>query len=257
LKIRQVLIATIIATIATMTVSRAVFSASNYLYKGSEEVQREDQQGLKKYIRDMKIRYLGNKYLVDTGAGDVFHDSPDSAKSFRLKEPEELVLIDWILPNSFTSSSLPSGWWKVRLASGKIAYVEHDVPIHGGWNWLSAVSFEEAQELAEQSEKDRLALILNKERRGKKEKGGANTAAVGSVKLKQATILGEIVKVGQGADIVQGRIRADKFVASGYSYGDPSKGYYKDGDVTYIITYGPPSGGAGGYVVKQIEKLGK
>jgi len=76
-----------------------------------------------------------------------------------------------------------------------------------------------------------------------------------TVKVKQATIRGETVTVGQGADIVQSRISADKFITSSYDYGAPSKGYYNDGDVTYIVTYGPPKSGAGAYVVRQIEKV--
>ena len=75
-----------------------------------------------------------------------------------------------------------------------------------------------------------------------------------TVKVKQATIRGETITVGQGADIVQSRIVADKYVTS-YNYGDTSKGYYDDGGITYIITYGPPKGGTGGYVVKTIEKI--
>jgi hypothetical protein len=77
-----------------------------------------------------------------------------------------------------------------------------------------------------------------------------------TVKVKQATIRGETITVGQGADIVQGRIEADKYVSS-YSYGGTSKGYYDDGGVTYIISYGPPQSGSGGYVVHQIEKKKK
>jgi len=77
------------------------------------------------------------------------------------------------------------------------------------------------------------------------------------VKLKQATIFGETIKVGQGADIVQSRIKADRFVTAGYNYGDISKGYCNDNGATYIITYGPPKGGTGTYVVKQIEKIRK
>lgn len=76
-----------------------------------------------------------------------------------------------------------------------------------------------------------------------------------TVKVKQATIRGESIKVGQGADIVQSRIKADKFISSGYNYGDTSKDYYNDAGVTYIITYGPPKSGTGSYVVMQIEKV--
>ena len=76
-----------------------------------------------------------------------------------------------------------------------------------------------------------------------------------TLKVKQATIRGESIKIGQGADIVQSRIKADKFVASGYNYGDTSKGYYNDAGATYIITYGPPKSGTGTYVVRQIEKV--
>ncbi|KFO66748.1 hypothetical protein ER57_15420 [Smithella sp. SCADC] len=43
-----------------------------------------------------------------------------------------------------------------------------------------------------------------------------------TMKVKQATIRGETIKVGQGADIVQSRIEADKYVTS-YIYGDTSK----------------------------------
>lgn len=79
--------------------------------------------------------------------------------------------------------------------------------------------------------------------------------AADTVKVKQAKIQGESIKVGQGADIVQSRIKADKFIAGGYNYGDTSKGYYNDAGATYIITYGPPESGSGSYVVKQIEKV--
>lgn len=78
--------------------------------------------------------------------------------------------------------------------------------------------------------------------------------AQSTVKLKEATISGQTIKLGQGADIVQSRIKAERFVTSGYTYGDTSKGYYTDNGITYIITYGPPQGGTGGYVVKEIEK---
>jgi hypothetical protein len=79
--------------------------------------------------------------------------------------------------------------------------------------------------------------------------------AAETMKVKQATIRGETIKIGQGADIVQSRIKADKFVAAGYNYGDTSKGYYDDAGFTYIITYGPPISGSGSYVVRQIEKV--
>ena len=79
--------------------------------------------------------------------------------------------------------------------------------------------------------------------------------AVDTVKVKQATIRGESIKVGQGADIVQSRIEADHFISFGNNYGDTSKGYYNDAGVTYIITYGPPKSGTGSYVVMQIEKI--
>jgi len=78
-----------------------------------------------------------------------------------------------------------------------------------------------------------------------------------TVKLQEVTISGQTIKLGQGADIVQSRIKADQFVTSGYSYGDLSKGYYTDNGITYIITYGPPKGGTGGYVVMKIEKVNK
>ncbi len=76
-----------------------------------------------------------------------------------------------------------------------------------------------------------------------------------AVTIREAKILGQVIKVGQGADIVQSRIRADRFETSGYSYGDVSKGYYNDKGITYIVTYGPPKGGTGGYIVQQIEKV--
>lgn len=79
--------------------------------------------------------------------------------------------------------------------------------------------------------------------------------AENTVKVKQATIRGQSIKVGQEADIVQSRIKADKYVAAGYNYGDTSKGYYNDTGVSYIITYGPPKSGTGSYVVIQIEKV--
>jgi hypothetical protein len=81
--------------------------------------------------------------------------------------------------------------------------------------------------------------------------------AQSTVKLKEATISGHIIKLGQGADIVQDRIKADRFVTSGNNYGDTSTGYYMDKGITYIITYGPPPGGTGPYVVKEIETFKK
>jgi hypothetical protein len=81
--------------------------------------------------------------------------------------------------------------------------------------------------------------------------------AESTVKLREATISGQTIKLGQGADIVQSRIKAERFVTSGYNYGDISKGYYTDNGITYIITYGPPKGGTGEYVVKEIEKVKK
>ncbi len=78
--------------------------------------------------------------------------------------------------------------------------------------------------------------------------------AEGTVKVKQATIKGETVKIGQGADTIQSRIKADEFITSGYNPGDTSKGYYNDAGTTYIITFGPPKSGTGAYVVRQIEK---
>ena len=80
--------------------------------------------------------------------------------------------------------------------------------------------------------------------------------AESAVKVKQATVKGEIIKVGQGADIVQSRISADRYVP-GNNYGDLSKGYYIDGGATYIITYGPPKSGNGTYVITKIEKVMK
>ena len=79
--------------------------------------------------------------------------------------------------------------------------------------------------------------------------------AEGPLKLNEATISGVNVKIGQGADIVQSRIKADRFVSSGYNYGDLSKGYYTDNGTTYIITYGPPESGSGAYVVTRIEQI--
>lgn len=81
--------------------------------------------------------------------------------------------------------------------------------------------------------------------------------AQGTIKLEEATILGQEIKLGQGADIVQSRIKADRFVTSGYNYGDESKGYYIDNGITYTVTYGPPKSGTGVYVVQQIEKVTK
>ena len=53
-----------------------------------------------------------------------------------------------------------------------------------------------------------------------------------TVKLKEATISGHVIRLGQGADVVQSRIKADRFVTSGYNYGDISKGYYTDKGIT-------------------------
>ncbi len=75
------------------------------------------------------------------------------------------------------------------------------------------------------------------------------------ITLKEVNIAGQTVKLGQGADIVQSRISAEKYVPFS-SYGKDSKGYYKDRGISYIITYGFPKGSKeGGYVVKEIEKI--
>jgi hypothetical protein len=80
--------------------------------------------------------------------------------------------------------------------------------------------------------------------------------AQSTVKLKEVTIFGQTIKLGQNADIVQHRIKADRFVTLGNSYGDICC-YYTYKGITYIITYGTPKDGTGGYVVKQIEKVNK
>jgi hypothetical protein len=79
--------------------------------------------------------------------------------------------------------------------------------------------------------------------------------AAESLKVNQATIRGKTINVGQAADIVQSRIKSNRFVTSGYNYGDTSKGYYYDANIIYIITYGSPKSGNGAYVVRQIEKI--
>ena len=82
--------------------------------------------------------------------------------------------------------------------------------------------------------------------------------AESTIKLNKAIVRGETISIGQEAGIVQSRIKADKFISSGYNPGDTSKGYYKDKGDTYIITYGPPKGDAGPYVpyvVIKIEKI--
>jgi len=80
--------------------------------------------------------------------------------------------------------------------------------------------------------------------------------AASTVKMKQAKISGTVIKLGQGADIVQSRIQATKYIP-GPSYGDSSKGYYTDNGITYIVTYGLPPSGDGVYVVRKIEKIVK
>jgi len=80
--------------------------------------------------------------------------------------------------------------------------------------------------------------------------------AESTVKVKQATIKGIIVKIGQGADIVQSKISSDRYVP-GNNYGESSIGYYIDGGITYVITYGPPKSGNGTYVITRIEKVMK
>jgi hypothetical protein len=69
--------------------------------------------------------------------------------------------------------------------------------------------------------------------------------AENTVQLKETTLFG------------QKRIKADRIVSYGSDYGnDDSKGYYTDNGITYIITYGPPEGGTGKYViVKRIEQI--
>ena len=79
--------------------------------------------------------------------------------------------------------------------------------------------------------------------------------------VSEAVIFGYTVKLGQYADIVQSRIKADKYEFT-YNIGDPSIGEYNDKGVKYIITYGLPHSVSDAYalksfayVVTKIEKV--
>jgi hypothetical protein len=75
-----------------------------------------------------------------------------------------------------------------------------------------------------------------------------------TIKLKEATIAGLRVTVGQEAYILQDKVRADRFfeLPDNRNF---SMGFYRDKGVTYIITFGPPRGGTGPHVITAIETV--
>jgi hypothetical protein len=71
--------------------------------------------------------------------------------------------------------------------------------------------------------------------------------------VKEATIKGQKVRVGDEAYKLQDNVRADNFISS-HTYGESSRGTYVDKGVTYVVTFGPPRSGGGAYVITQIQK---
>jgi phage repressor protein C with HTH and peptisase S24 domain len=78
-------------------------------------------------------------------------------------------------------------------------------------------------------------------------------AVAANVKVKEATIKGQKVRVGDEAYKLQDNVRADSFHSS-TTYGESSRGTYRDGAATYVVTFGPPRSGGGVYVITQIER---
>jgi hypothetical protein len=78
-------------------------------------------------------------------------------------------------------------------------------------------------------------------------------------KLTEATIRGEVVKVGQPADGVRKRLDPDTIVDPNRNktYGYTATARYVEGDNIYIVTFGPPSSGWGAYVVTGIQRAKK
>ena len=77
--------------------------------------------------------------------------------------------------------------------------------------------------------------------------------------LTEATIRGQVVKVGERAEAVQKRLDPDTLIDPNRNktYGYTATARYVEGDHIYIVTFGPPKGGWGPYVVTQIQRTKK
>jgi hypothetical protein len=77
--------------------------------------------------------------------------------------------------------------------------------------------------------------------------------------LSEATIRGEAIKVGERAEEVQRRLDPDAVIDPNRNktYGYAATARYVEGDDIYIVTFGPPKGGWGPYVVTQIQRTKK
>ena len=77
--------------------------------------------------------------------------------------------------------------------------------------------------------------------------------------LNEATIRGELIKVGERAESVQTRLDPDSVVDPNRNktYGYTATARYVEGEHIYIVSFGPPKGGWGPYVVTAIQKAKK
>ena len=77
--------------------------------------------------------------------------------------------------------------------------------------------------------------------------------------LTEATIRGEPVKVGDRAEAVQKRLDPDTIIDPNRNktYGYSATARYVEGEHIYIVTFGPPKGGWGPYVVTGIQRAQK
>jgi hypothetical protein len=77
--------------------------------------------------------------------------------------------------------------------------------------------------------------------------------------LTEATIRGQVVKVGERAEAVQKRLDPDTLIDPNRNktYGYTATARYVEGDHIYIVTFGPPQGGWGPYVVTAIQRAKK
>lgn len=77
--------------------------------------------------------------------------------------------------------------------------------------------------------------------------------------LTEATIKGQLIKVGERAEVVQKKLDPDTIVDPNRNktYGYAATARYVEGDHIYIVTFGPPKTGWGAYVVTGIQRAQK
>jgi len=77
--------------------------------------------------------------------------------------------------------------------------------------------------------------------------------------LTEATIRGQVVKVGERAEAVQKRLDPDAILDPNRNktYGYAATARYVEGDHIYIVQFGPPKNGVGPYVVTSIQRAQK